>query len=92
MSRIRATYQDPEGTRYGVPTFWWQGAPSGYATRRQLRAAGLRPGGQDVAAQILWHGLGGTRRVELFRVELAAPKRTATPAQRDAIAKALAAR
>lgn len=92
MARIRAAYWDPEGTRYGIPTFWWQGAPAGYATRRQLRTAGLRPGGQDVAGQILWRGIGGTRKAELFRVDLARPKRTATAAQLRAIGKALLAR
>ncbi|MFJ5602370.1 RRQRL motif-containing zinc-binding protein [Micromonospora parva] len=92
MSRIRAAFHDPDGTRYGIPTFWWQGAPPGYATRRQLTAAGLRPGGQPVAAQVLWRGVGGTRTAYLYRVDLAAPKRTATPAQRAAIGKALTAR
>jgi hypothetical protein len=92
MSHIRAAYLDPEGTRYGIPTYWWRGVPAGYATRRQLRAAGLRPGGQDVAAQILWSGVGGTRTAYLYRLDLARPKRTATPAQRAAIGKALRAR
>ncbi|MET7945205.1 RRQRL motif-containing zinc-binding protein [Micromonospora sp. NPDC005324] len=92
MSRIRAAYFDPDGTRYGIPTYWWKGAPPGYATRRQLTAAGLRPGGQPVAAQVLWRGVGGTRTAYLYRVDLAAPKRTATPAQRVAIGKALTAR
>lgn len=44
---------DPTGERFGIPTFPWQFAPDGYATRRQLRGQGLRPGGQDVAAQLL---------------------------------------
>lgn len=92
MSRIRAAYWDPDGERYGIPTFWWKGAPPGYATRRQLRAAGLRPGGQPVAAQVLWRGVGGTRVAYLYRLDLARPKRTATPAQRVAIGKALTAR
>ncbi|GAB3053549.1 RRQRL motif-containing zinc-binding protein [Micromonospora schwarzwaldensis] len=92
MSRIRAAYWDPDGSQYGIPTYWWQGAPPGYATRRQLRAAGLRPAGQPVAAQILWRGVGGTRTAYLYRVDLARPKRTATPAQRAAIGKALTAR
>lgn len=26
MSRIRAAYFDPDGARYGIPTYWWQGA------------------------------------------------------------------
>ncbi|MGC5309263.1 RRQRL motif-containing zinc-binding protein [Micromonospora zamorensis] len=92
MSRIRAAYFDPNGERYGVPTYWWKGAPPGYATRRQLAAAGLRPNGQPIAAQVLWRGVGGTRTAYLFRLDLAVPKRTATPAQRAAIGKALTAR
>lgn len=92
MPRIRAAYCDPAGDRYGIPTFWWQGAPAGYATRRQLRARGLRPGGQPVAAQILWRGVGGERVAYLYRLDLARPKRTATSAQRRAIAAALRAR
>ncbi|MEU7935287.1 RRQRL motif-containing zinc-binding protein [Micromonospora echinofusca] len=92
MSRIRAAFYDPEGTRYGIPTYWWRGAPAGYATRRQLRARGLRPGGQEVAAQVLWRGVGGVRAAYLYRVDLARPKRMATPAQRAAIGCALRAR
>ncbi|MFY1596174.1 RRQRL motif-containing zinc-binding protein [Micromonospora sp. WMMD737] len=92
MSRIRAAYHDPEGTRYGIPTYWWHGAPAGYATRRQLTAAGLRPGGQPIAAQVLWQGVGGTRAAYLYRVDLARPKRTATPAQLRAVRAALTAR
>ncbi|MEU4774024.1 RRQRL motif-containing zinc-binding protein [Micromonospora sp. NPDC023644] len=92
MSRIRAAYYDPEGTRYGIPTYWWRGAPAGYATRRQLTAAGLRPGGQPIAAQVLWQGVGGTRAAYLYRVDLARPKRTATPAQLRAVRAALTAR
>ncbi|MEU5724681.1 RRQRL motif-containing zinc-binding protein [Micromonospora sp. NPDC047738] len=92
MTRVRAAYFDPDGARYGIPTYWWRGAPPGYATRRQLAAAGLRPGGQPIAAQVLWRGVGGTRAAYLYRVDLARLKRTATPAQRAAIGKALAAR
>lgn len=92
MGRIRAAYHDPEGIRHGLPTFMWRGAPTGYATRRQLRAAGLCPGGQPVAAQVLWRGIGGTRAAYLYRLDLAKPKRTATPAVRAALAAALLAR
>ncbi len=92
MARVRAAFHDPDGTRYGIPTFWWQGAPPGYATVRQLRARGLRPAGQPVAAQILWRGVGGVRAGYLDRVGQAAPKRPATPAQRAANGKALLAR
>ncbi|MEU5949565.1 RRQRL motif-containing zinc-binding protein [Micromonospora sp. NPDC047465] len=92
MSRIRAVFYDPEGTRYGIPTYWWRGAPAGYATARQLRAQGLRPGGQPIAAQVMWRGVGGERVAYLYKVDQAAVKRTATTAQLAAIGKALAAR
>jgi hypothetical protein len=92
VSRLRAAFYDPEGDRYGIPTYLWRGAPAGYATRRQLRAKGLCPGRQPVAAQILWRGIGGTRTAYLYRLDLARPKRTATPRQRAAIDRALLAR
>jgi hypothetical protein len=92
MPRVRAAFHDPTGRRYGIPTYWWLGAPDGYATRRQLRQRGLRPGGQPVAAQILWRGVGGTRVAYLYRVDLARPKRTASLAQLAAVGKALRAR
>ena len=93
MTRARAIYDDPTGVRHGgLPTFMWQCAPDGLATLRQLRAAGLRPGGQDIAAQIQWRGIGGTRTAYLYEVTQAKPKRTATSAQRAAIGAALEAR
>lgn len=92
MGRYRAVFEDPTGARYGIPTYPWRGAPAGYATLRQLRAVNLRPGGQPVAAQILWHGVGGIRKAHLYRIDLAKPKRTATAAQRKAIEAALTAR
>ena len=85
-------FLDPDGVRYGVPTYPFRGAPDGYATARQLRAAGLRPGGQPVAAQILWRHHRQHRVAYLYLVASAKPKRTATPAQRRAIAAALLAR
>ena len=81
---------DPTGSRYGMPTFGYHGAPTGLATRRQLRADGLRPNGQPVIAQILWRS--GKRVAHLYRRDLAAPKRDATPAQLAAVQKALVAR
>ena len=93
MSRVRVEFQDPTGVRHGgLPTFAWQCAPAGLATVRQLRAQGLRPGGQDIAAQVLWRGIGGTRVAYLYEVAQAKPKRTATPAQRAAIDVALEGR
>ncbi|WP_274919107.1 RRQRL motif-containing zinc-binding protein [Streptomyces sp. WZ-12] len=76
-----------------LPVFRWRLAPDGYATRRQLRARGLRPGGQPVVAQ-----LERPRRrrpplvAYLYRVDLAKPVRPMTPARWAALAKANRAR
>ena len=83
-------FYDPTGERYGIPTYPFKLAPSGLATLRQLRADGLRPGGQNIAAQLMWRK--GKRVAYLYRVDLAKPKRTASPAQRAALDKALTAR
>ncbi|WUN32660.1 hypothetical protein OG823_17740 [Kitasatospora sp. NBC_00315] len=68
-------------------------APDGYMTRRQLRAVGLRPGGQPVAAQILWQSRRlGVRAAYLYRRGLAQPVRPMTPAKAAALALAMRAR
>lgn len=78
---------------HGIPVFSWRLAPDGLATRRQLRAAGLRPGGQDVVAQLERPRY---RRepltAYLYRVDLAKPVRPMTPAKAAALAKANTAR
>ncbi|MFD8523443.1 RRQRL motif-containing zinc-binding protein [Streptomyces capillispiralis] len=76
-----------------LPVYRWRLAPDGLATRRQLRAAGLRPGGQDVAAQLERpRRRRGPLVAYLYRVDLALPVRPMTPARRAALAKANAAR
>ena len=87
---IYVQFYDPDGRRYGIPTYPYHWAPKHLYTARQLRARGLRPGGQAPIAQILWRR--GLRVAYLYRADLALPKRQATPAQRAAIAKALRAR
>jgi len=90
--RDRGSFYDPEAERYGIPTYPWRWAPQGLLTRRQLRAAGLSPGGQDVQAQILWRHRRTRRVAYLYEASQAAPKRTPTAAQLEAIGKALTAR
>jgi hypothetical protein len=87
---IYVEFYDPDGRRYGIPTYPYHWAPKGLLTIRQLRALGLRPGGQQPIAQILWRR--GLRVAYLYRTDLALPRRQATPAQLVAIGKALAAR
>ena len=89
---ILAAYYDPDGHRYGLPTYPYHWAPAGLLTIRQLRAKGLRPGGQVIAAQILWRHRRHMRVAYLYREDQSKPKRHATPAQLQAIAKALKAR
>ncbi|MGK8506368.1 RRQRL motif-containing zinc-binding protein [Nocardia asiatica] len=74
-------------------TFAWRAAPSHLKTRRQLRAAGLRPGGQDPVALMVREPTGRKRRLwaYLFDVDKAAPKRTASAAQLAAVEKAVRA-
>jgi hypothetical protein len=88
--RIHLPFYDPDGERYGLPTYPFRWAPKGLLTRRQLRTQGLRPGGQDIAAQILWRR--GKRVAYLYHAALAKPKRQATAAQLTAIEAALRAR
>ncbi|MFD7237624.1 RRQRL motif-containing zinc-binding protein [Streptomyces syringium] len=77
----------------GLPVYPWRLAPDGLATFRQLRAAGLRPGGQDVVAQVERPRHRRSPLIAyLYRVDLAKPVRPMTPAKWAALAKANAAR
>ncbi len=90
-------FYDPEAERHPLPTYPYHWAPRGLMTRRQLRASGLRPGGQQPVAQILWKHPTATGRTQrrvafLYDTGNAKPKSEATPAQQAAISKALQAR
>ncbi|MEU6295955.1 RRQRL motif-containing zinc-binding protein [Streptomyces erythrochromogenes] len=77
----------------GLPVYRWRLAPDGLATRRQLRALGLRPGGQDVVAQIERpRRKRGPLVAYLYRIDRARPVRPMTVRRADALAKANAAR
>ncbi|MEU7591726.1 RRQRL motif-containing zinc-binding protein [Streptomyces sp. NPDC039022] len=76
-----------------LPVFRWRLAPDGYATRRQLRARGLRPGGQPVAAQLeRRRRRRGPLVAYLYRIDLAQPVRPMTPARWAALDAAMRAR
>lgn len=86
MSLGYAKCFDPTGARYGIPTFPWRCVPDGYATYRQLRARGLRPGGQPVAAQALRPRFRrGPLVAYFYRLDQAKPVRPMTPAKRRAL-------
>ncbi|WP_405821261.1 RRQRL motif-containing zinc-binding protein [Streptomyces sp. NBC_00838] len=95
MSPTFGKCYDPSGARHGIPTFPWKFAPDGYATRRQLRARGLRPGGQEIAAQVMRRSRrrkGGVAVAYLYRLDAAKPVRPMTPAKWSALAAAMLAR
>ncbi|WP_234019193.1 RRQRL motif-containing zinc-binding protein [Streptomyces sp. Tu6071] len=76
-----------------LPVYRWKLAPEGLATRRQLRALGLRPGGQPVAAQLERpRRRRGPLVAYLYRLDLARPVRPMTPRRAVALAKANQAR
>jgi hypothetical protein len=75
-----------------LPTYRWRLAPEGLATVRQLRARGLRPGGQDVAAQVERPRRRGPLVAHLYAIDKAKPVRPMTPAKWAALAKANTAR
>ncbi|MEU5618067.1 RRQRL motif-containing zinc-binding protein [Streptomyces sp. NPDC047802] len=76
-----------------LPVYRWRLAPDGMATRRQLRAMGLRPGGQEVAAQLERpRRRRGPLVAYLYRIDRAKPVRPMTPGRRAALAMAMTAR
>ncbi len=95
-----ARFLDPTGERHGLPTYPWGWAKvydPDLATKDQLAEKGLRPGGQDPVAQLMWRSrragsVNGIRTAWLYRISLAAPKRVMTPARAHAVALALRAR
>jgi hypothetical protein len=76
-----------------LPVHPWRLAPEGLATRRQLRALGLRPGGQPVVAQVERpRRRRGPLVAYLYRVDRAVPVRPMTSRKWGALALAMLAR
>jgi hypothetical protein len=67
---IYTEFYDPEGARYGTPTYPFKWAPKGWLTRRQLRGKGQLPAGQ-----MLWKHRGRRRVACLYLESLALPVR-----------------
>jgi rRNA maturation protein Nop10 len=77
-----------------LPQVWtvyrWGWAPKGLATRRQLRALNLAPGGRPPVAEIRWDQ--GRKVAYLYDLRTARTKRVPSPAQLEALGKAMTAR
>jgi hypothetical protein len=83
---------DPAGDIHGMPTYPWLRAPAGLATRRQLAAEGLRPGGHPPVAQLMRCRGRRVLVAYLFDRKRAARKRPMTPAKWAAVRAAVAAK
>ncbi|MDO0929760.1 RRQRL motif-containing zinc-binding protein [Streptomyces sp. TG1A-8] len=97
-ARRRRPAAQPRAT-HGLPEYDWGTAPTDQlATRRQLRADRLRPGGQEPAAILRCRACATrpqrtcTRPAYLYRRDLALPIRPMTLAKEAALDKAMAAR
>ncbi|MEU0835988.1 RRQRL motif-containing zinc-binding protein [Streptomyces sp. NPDC005969] len=75
---------EPEAT---TPVFKRLCAPSGLATKRQLRDMGLRPGGQDPVAEVETRG---PKNGLLYEIAKALPVRPMTLDKEAALDKAMA--
>lgn len=73
-------------------SYEWNTAPAFLMTRRQLRAAGLRPNGADPVAEMVRQRRGRRLIANLYDSREAPPKRSASPAQLVAVAKAVRGR
>ncbi|MFE2491754.1 RRQRL motif-containing zinc-binding protein [Streptomyces mirabilis] len=92
-----ASGRPSESANPPVSAYDWGIAPEGLATRRQLRALGLRPAGQEPIILRCrpcgyWPGRVCTRPTYLYRIDRAKPVRPMTLAQERALDRAMEAR
>lgn len=100
MAPSPTRFLDPDGSRFGIPTYpwgWAQHFDPDLGTKKQLRARGLSIAGLDVVAQLMWvssrsRRRDGVRTAALYRPSLARPVRPLTPAQERALNRAHLAR
>ncbi|MGW4121376.1 hypothetical protein [Nocardia sp. NPDC004711] len=83
---MNARFHDPEGKRYGIPTYPWRMAPAHLRTESQLAQEKRRPGG-EAHAQVLG---GMSRRGHKLQALLydeaeAVPKRECSDAQLESL-------
>ncbi|GAB2554685.1 hypothetical protein [Nocardia heshunensis] len=76
------------GSGGDIPLYPWMAAPPHLKTRRQLSAKGRAPGRQDIAGRMETRRRGQIVVAYLFDITKSTAKRQATPAQREALARA----
>lgn len=100
MATSPTRFFDPDGSRYGIPTYpwgWSKHFDTDLGTKAQLREQGLSIAGLEVVAQLMWASnragsRNGVRTANLYRPSLARPVRPMTPAQERALNRAHLAR
>lgn len=98
LTAVSADVDYAQEQRATLPVHEHGTAPAHLLTRRQLRAAGLRPGGHDPVATLRCRRCAYrplrqcTRPAALYDSRLAAPRRVPTLAQEEALDRAMAAR
>ncbi|MBF6296812.1 hypothetical protein IU459_04540 [Nocardia amamiensis] len=83
---MSSRFHDPDGKRFGIPTWPWGLAPQHLRTRRQLAREGKSPS-REYEAQVL-RARGGSRgplKAHLYDAENAVPKRVSSEAQLEAL-------
>ena len=91
-------FLDPDGSRYGLPTYPWGmawTAAEDMATLKQLAVMGLRPGSSHPDAQLMWRSRrarNGVHTAALYRISEAQPKDEFTEARARGLAAAMRAR
>ncbi|WP_280359323.1 hypothetical protein [Nocardia otitidiscaviarum] len=81
---MSSRFHDPDGHRYGLPTYPWRSAPAHLRTRRQLAQDNRRPG-DEYQAQVLRPSRWGLLKAYLYDEATAKPKREVSDAQREAL-------
>ncbi|MCP2293629.1 hypothetical protein APR11_000033 [Nocardia amikacinitolerans] len=77
-------FLDPEGKKFGLPTWPWRMAPQHLRTRRQLASEGLRPRG-EYEGQVRGSARRGPLQAYLYDAQTAVPKRKPSAAQLEAL-------
>ncbi|MFB7722299.1 hypothetical protein [Nocardia sp. NPDC056100] len=82
---MSARFLDPEGTRYGIPTFPWRMAPKHLRTERQLAEQRQRPGAEAQAQVLGTSRRFGQLQAYLYDEANAVPKQERSEAQLESL-------
>ncbi|MFJ9368773.1 hypothetical protein ACIRRA_30705 [Nocardia sp. NPDC101769] len=82
---MNARFHDPEGKRYGIPTYPWKTAPTHLRTESQLAQDKRRPGGEAQAQVLGTSRRFGRLQAYLYDPAEAVPKLKSSDAQLESL-------